>query len=100
MKRRAVLFAIAFLVSAGSQAQSEDSAKTIQDLQNRVKALEQQKQASPRGQSAAGAPVVSPGATPEEGAPDGSKARIEIYGQIMLDAIYDFKRVDPNWNAT
>src|SRR3954468_8593289 len=100
MKPRAVLFAIAFLVTGGVQAQSEDSAKTIQDLQNRVKALEQQKQALPAGQSPAGAPVVSPGATPEEGAPDASKARIEIYGQIMLDAIYDFKRVDPNWNAT
>ena len=70
MKQRAVLFAIAFLVSGGAQAQTDDSAKTIQDLQNRVKALEQQKQASPAGQTAAGAPVVSPGATPEEGAPD------------------------------
>ncbi|HEY8252282.1 MAG TPA: DcaP family trimeric outer membrane transporter [Burkholderiales bacterium] len=26
--------------------------------------------------------------------------RLEISGQIMLDAIYDFKRVDPDWNAT
>jgi len=100
MKPRAVLFALAFLASGGAQAQSEDSAKTIQDLQNRVKALEQQQQASPGSQSAAGAPVVSPGATPEQGAPDPSKARIEIYGQIMLDAIYDFKRVAPDSNAT
>src|SRR5690349_15410258 len=100
MNRRAVLFAIAFSVSGGAQAQSEDPAKTIQDLQNRVKALEQERQTSPAAQNAAGAPVVSPGATPEEGAPDASKARIEIYGQIMLDAIYDFKRVAPDSNAT
>src|SRR6476469_1727572 len=100
MKPRAVLFALAFLVGSGAQAQSEDSAKTIQDLQNRVKALEQQQQASPGSQNAAGAPVVSPGATPEQGAADPSKARIEIYGQIMLDAIYDFKRVAPDSNAT
>ena len=26
--------------------------------------------------------------------------RLEISGQVMLDAIYDFKRVDPDWNAT
>ena len=100
MKSRAFVFLIALGLGGAAQAQTEDSAKTIQDLQNRVRALEQQKQGSPTAQSTAGAPVVSPGATPEEGAPDASKARLEIYGQIMLDAIYDFKRVDPNWNAT
>ena len=46
------------------------------------------------------APVVAPGSAPEKGAPDPGKARVEIFGQIMLDAIYDFKRVDPDWNAT
>src|SRR4051812_43374207 len=100
MKSRELFFLMALGLGGGAQAQTEDSAKTIQDLQNRVKALEQQQQVSPAGQSAAGAPVVSPGATPEEGAPDPSKARIEIYGQIMLDAIYDFKRVAPDSNAT
>jgi len=29
-----------------------------------------------------------------------NRARVEISGQIMLDAIYDFKRVEPDWNAT
>jgi hypothetical protein len=28
------------------------------------------------------------------------KARVEIYGFIELDAIYDFDRMDPNWAAT
>jgi len=43
---------------------------------------------------------VAPNALAEEGALDADKARVEIYGQVMLDAIYDFKRVDPSWNAT
>jgi len=28
------------------------------------------------------------------------KLRVEIYGFIQMDAIADFNRVDPNWNAT
>lgn len=28
------------------------------------------------------------------------KARVEIYGFIQMDAIYDFNRMDPSWNAT
>ena len=32
--------------------------------------------------------------------PDADKARLEIYGQVMLDTIYDFKRMNPQWNAT
>jgi hypothetical protein len=100
MKSRELFFLMALGLGGGAQAQTEDSAKTIQDLQNRVKALEQQQQVAPAAHNAAGAPVVSPGATPEEGAPDASKARLEIYGQIMLDAIYDFKRVAPDSNAT
>jgi len=45
--------------------------------------------------------VVSVGTRAEDAnTPDADKARIEIYGQVMLDAIYDFKRMDPDWNAT
>jgi hypothetical protein len=91
MKQRAFFFAMAFALGGGAQAQSDESAKTIEDLKNRVKALEQQKEA---------APVVAPEATAEEGAHDANKARVELSGQIMFDAIYDFKRVDPDWNAT
>jgi hypothetical protein len=28
------------------------------------------------------------------------KARVDIYGFVQLDAIYDFNRMDPNWAAT
>lgn len=125
MKQRALLFALVLALSGGAQAQSteelksllDQALKTIQDLQNRVKALEQQQAAPappaptaattpPPAQptapavTAAGAPVVAPGSAADEGAPNADKARLEIFGKVMLDAIYDFKRVDPAWNAT
>jgi hypothetical protein len=96
------------------KAQLEAAMKSIQALQQRVEALEAEKAkaaaAAPAVEAApapaaepavtAGAPVVAPNATAEEGAPEKDKARVEIFGQVMLDAIYDFKRVDPDWNAT
>src|SRR4029077_7651304 len=95
-----LLVAMAVALSSGAQAQSnQELKKTVQDLQNRVKTLEQQKPGAPVT-NAAGATVVAPGSTAEEGAPHPDKARVEIFGQVMLDAIYDFKRVDPDWNAT
>jgi len=125
VKHRALIFALALALSGGAQAQSnqelknqlDQALKTIQDLQNRVKALEQQaqpappaapaptaaktpEQPSPPPVTAAGAPVVAPGTAAEPGAPNADKARLEIFGQVMLDAIQDFKRVDPDWNAT
>lgn len=126
MKQRALLFALVLALSGGAQAQSNEelksmldqALKTIQDLQNRVKALEGQKQPAPAppaptaaktpppeqptppAVTAAGAPVVAPNAKADEGAPNADKARLEIFGKAQLDAIYDFKRVDPSWNAT
>lgn len=126
MKQRALFplfFAAALAVSGSAQAQSNEelkslldqAMKTIQDLQKRVEALEKEKQAAPAAPTAqapapaqpsappvtaAGAPVVAPQSQAEEGAANADKARVEIFGQIMLDAIYDFKRVDPDWNAT
>ena len=126
MKHRALLFALAFALSGGAQAQSNEelkslldqALKTIHDLQNRVQSLEQQKQAAPAPPpptaaktpaseqpppppvTVGGAPVVAPGSAADEGAPIADKARLEISGKVMLDAIYDFKSVDPAWNAT
>ena len=100
MKQPALYFAVALAFSIGAHAQSNEELKqTVQDLQNRVKTLEQQKQAAPAA-STAEAPVVAPAVTAEKGVPGADKARVEFFGQIMLDAIYDFKRVDPDWNAT
>ena len=44
--------------------------------------------------SAAGVPPVGAASTELSG------ARLEVYGFVQLDAIYDFDRVAPNWNAT
>ncbi len=113
--RRALVFAVALALSGGAQAQSnqelkgmlDQALKTIQDLQKRVRALEQEKQAAPAPAAApaapaaeAPAPVVAPEARAEAGAKEPEKARLEISGKVQLDGIYDFKRVDPDWNAT
>ncbi|HSC00708.1 MAG TPA: DcaP family trimeric outer membrane transporter [Burkholderiaceae bacterium] len=47
-----------------------------------------------------GAPVVAPGSAGETGAPNLGDARVEVYGQAMADAIYDFKKMNPDWAAT
>lgn len=116
MRQILILGAMAVAACGSVQAQNSDelkakldeALKTIQDLQGRVKALEQQKPAAaaaPAASAAAapawGAPVVSVGTRAENAnVPDANKARIEIYGQVMLDSIYDFKRMDPDWKAT
>ncbi len=115
MKQQAVMALLALALCGGAQAQSNEelkamldqALKTIQDLQGRVKALEQKPAAAAAPAAAAsappawGAPVVSVGTRAEDAkTPDADKARLEIYGQVMLDSIYDFKRMDPDWNAT
>jgi len=114
VKMRAMAFAVALALSGGAQAQSNEelkgmldqALKTIQDLQTRVKALEQEKHAAPAAAPAAPAaaqapaPVVAPDTQAEKGAANADKARMELSGKVQLDAIYDFKRVDPDWNAT
>ena len=114
MRLRAPLIALAIaLGGACARAQTtqelkvllDQAMKTIQELQDRVDALEKQKAAPPAAAasapgSASGAPVVSAGAKAEEGAKNADKARVEVYGQAMLDAIYDAKTMDPSWNAT
>lgn len=123
MKRlTAIAAAVALAMSGAAQAQSneelkaqlEQALRTIQDLQSRVTVLEQKAPpaAAPASASAAPpaagapsglaawAPVVSVGTRAEDGAPDADKARVEFYGQAMIDTIYDFKRMNPDWQAT
>jgi len=83
----------------------DEAMRTIQDLQARVQALEDQKaraQAAPASAPAgsAAAPVVAPGSVADEGSKDPEHARVEIYGQAMTDAIYDFRKMNPEWAAT
>jgi hypothetical protein len=44
--------------------------------------------------------VFAPDSSPEEGAKDSDKARLEISGKVQLDMIYDVNRVDPQWHTT
>lgn len=95
------------------KARLDAALKTIEDLQSRVKAVEAQRPggapaatpaAAPAPAVAAAepppAPVVAPGAAPDPGVPIAEAARVEVYGQAMVDAIYDFKRMNPDWQAT
>jgi len=113
MRKLAVAAAATLAVCGAANAQStteelksalDQAMRTIQDLQARVKALEEQKTkpAAPAAAPAAAAtaPVVAPGAAADAGAPDAGQARAEIYGQAMTDAIYDFKKMNPQWAAT
>jgi hypothetical protein len=122
---RSTVALVALATCAGAQAQSnaelkamlEEALKTIRELQSRVQTLERQQQkTTPAPQAAApaasvpvaaasspsslGAPVISVGTKAEEGTPDAGSARLEVYGQAMVDAIQDFKRMDPGWSAT
>jgi hypothetical protein len=105
---------------ADLKAQLEIATKSIQALQKRVQSLEAEKvRASPdmparQARAAAkpvekapplplipeGAPVVAPNQKPEIRVPGVQNARLELYGAAQLDAIYDAKRVDPNWEGT
>jgi hypothetical protein len=94
---------------------------SIHALQERVKVLEQEKQdkeatASIKARKTkppvvvvrpavppplvTAAPVVAPDLKPVGPVPEAEKARLEIHGSVQLDAIYDFKKVNPNWEGT
>lgn len=112
--RKAWLVAVAALVlCGGAQAQGTEELKalldqamrTIQDLQSRVQALEaQQRQAAPA--TAAPAPAAAPPAATapsvatEASPPAADKPQVEWYGQVMVDALQDAKRMNPAWQAT
>jgi len=49
-------------------------------------------------QAQAPARLIAPDSTAEEGVK--GNARVEVTGKIQGDFIYDFKRVDPDWNMT
>jgi hypothetical protein len=105
MRMLAIAAAAALALSGTARAQStqelkallDQAMKTIQDLQDRVRALEAQKAAAPPAVTPA---APAPTAAAPVVAPDAGKPHAEIYGHAMLDAIYDFKRMNPQWQAT
>jgi hypothetical protein len=117
--RGALLCVFAALCSGGAVAQSttdaalksqlEQALRTIQDLQKRVTTLEQEQKKAPAAVvPVAPAPpaepppaqVVAPDSAAEKGAPNADKATLQISGKVQLDSIYDFKRMNPQWNST
>ena len=112
MNKSAFFFAIS-LIAGNPYSESNDelknrleqALKTINDLQTRVNTLERKQ--STIGTTVVGnsstevkAPVIAPNNTAPAGTANAGNARIELTGQVMFDAIYDFKRVDPDWTAT
>jgi len=125
MRRIAVLLATLAIWPIAAQADELSDMKaalssamgSIHALQERVKVLEQEKQATgsikpARARPAVvvrsavppplvtAAPVVAPDLKPVGPVPEAEKARLEIHGTVQLDAIYDIKKVNPNWEGT
>jgi hypothetical protein len=92
---RAVLLGAALLL-AGGTARAQQGADQPPD----VKAMSA---AVPTLQVAQEAPAPEPGTGPAAGGqaaePPKAKPSVDISGFVMLDAIHDFHRVDPNWGG-
>jgi hypothetical protein len=87
------------------KAQLEAAQKSIADLQRKVDAMSQQPGVPGAATNtvpppADSAPVIAPNQAAKPDTKEPAGGRVEIYGFAQLDAIYDFDRVDPNWEAT
>ena len=71
-----------------SEADRAEAIKELQDLHQRMTALENRLGVSP------GVQVTPPAPRPPR------DHNLELYGFTQLDAIQDFKRVDPNWEGS
>lgn len=114
MKRILVACMLAMATVSGSvhaqstdaiKAQLDEALRVIRELQERVQALETQQRAAPPPQppaasSSSGPIVIAPDSAAEKGAANPEQARIEVSGKVQMDMIYDFNRVDSDWNAT
>ena len=126
-----ITVAIAIFASLGSgsahaevlddlKAQLEAAKRTIQVVEERIKAIEEENRrsaaATPQSTTgpappehptttAAGTPAVQrPALNPElkshRETEEGDKPPFEVYGFVQADGSEDFDRVDPSWNAT
>jgi hypothetical protein len=89
----------------------DEALRIIRELQDRVTVLEQQQKAAaapvppplpppPAPAEPVPAPVVAPDSAAEKGAPNSDKALLTVSGKVQIDTIYDFKRMNPEWNST
>jgi hypothetical protein len=89
--------------SAGAQAISpQDRAAAIQEIQDlraRIDRLENSLEMTP-AERAEKSPAPSYQPVESDGTHLSDEHNLQLYGFLQLDAIQDFKRVDPAWDAT
>ena len=99
-----VLLATAVSVSSPALAAEVSASATAQEGQSRAQAIQdiqEMKARIARMESALGLPSETPPAQSVPPLPRGPKDHnLELYGFIHLDAIQDFNRVNPDWDAT
>ena len=127
MRRLAIALAMLAILPIAAKADELSDMKaalsaamgSIHALQERVRVLEQEKGTTasirparkPRAAAPIvvrpippplieAAPVVAPDLKPVAAVPEAETARLEIHGSVQLDAIYDIKKVNPNWEGT
>lgn len=109
--RKTLFVAGALVFASGAHAQTaaelgerlDAALRTIRDLQARIEALEAQRRAQPPAPQPSPQALPQPSPVPTASAPalpEEGKPRIEPYGQAMLDAVYDARRMNPAWQAT
>ncbi len=90
------------------KAELESAKRSIEALEKKISQLEAERSAQAGVTSAATAAETTAAATTETMEPDAQKSapapeegpRLDLYGFVMLDAIYDFDKMDPAWEDT
>lgn len=80
--------------------QRDQVLREMAELRARMAALEQQLGVPPAQAPAQTQPQATAALPAAKPAGDGGTHTLELYGFAQMDAIQDFKRVNPNWDAT
>lgn len=84
-------------MTPAERAEFEALRQRLAQLEQQVAARAAQDAAAQAARQAAPQPAATPAAAPGDGSDQHS---LEVYGFAQIDAIQDFKRVNPNWDAT
>lgn len=90
------------------KSELESAKRSIEALEKKINQLEAERSTAAGAAPAVAATETTGAATTETIEPDSHKQaptegegpRLDLYGFIMLDAIYDFDKVDPAWEDT
>lgn len=85
--------------AASAPIDREAAQRELQDLRARISRLEAALQLPP-GDAAPAAPAAAPAPAATAAPPQPGDNNLELYGFTQLDAIQDFDRVHPDWDAT